>query len=112
MSTLATRSTSRFADFSGPTGSSSPQVRGRETMSILVVDDERTLREGCAAALQADGYEVTALGRGDEALQLVSRRRFDIILVDQYLTPVPGMDILKAALATHRETIVIVMTGN
>lgn len=79
---------------------------------ILVVDDDRTLREGCASVLQLDGYSVTFSGRGDEALDLVKRRKFDIILVDLYLTPISGLDILKAALETHRDTIVVVMTGN
>jgi DNA-binding NtrC family response regulator len=79
---------------------------------ILVVDDDRTLREGCASVLQLDGYSVTFSGRGDEALDLVKRRKFDIILVDLYLTPISGLDILKAALEAHRDTIVVVMTGN
>ncbi|HEX6967042.1 MAG TPA: sigma-54 dependent transcriptional regulator [Gemmatimonadaceae bacterium] len=79
---------------------------------ILVVDDDRTLREGCASVLQLDGYNVTFCGRGDEAVELVKRRKFQIILVDLYMTPVSGMDILKAALAAHKDTIVVVMTGN
>jgi DNA-binding NtrC family response regulator len=79
---------------------------------ILVVDDDRTLREGCASVLEMDGYNVTFVGRGDEALEVVRRRKFDIVLVDLYLQPISGIDILKAALETHRETIVVVMTGN
>src|SRR5579862_1759669 len=81
-------------------------------LQVLLVDDDRTLREGCSSVLQIDGYAVTSTGRGDEAIDLLRRRKFDIVLVDLYLTPVSGMDILKAALAAHRETIVIVMTGN
>src|SRR5690348_7746167 len=79
---------------------------------ILVVDDDRTLREGCASVLQLDGYNVTFCGRGDEAVELVKRRKFQIILVDLYMTPVSGMDILKVALGAHKDTIVVVMTGN
>ena len=79
---------------------------------ILVVDDDRTLREGCASVLQLDGYNVTFCGRGDEAVELVKRRKFQIILVDLYMTPISGMDILKAALEAHKDTIVVVMTGN
>ena len=40
---------------------------------ILLVDDERTLRESCASVLQMDGYNVTLAGRGEEALDLVER---------------------------------------
>jgi DNA-binding NtrC family response regulator len=79
---------------------------------ILVVDDDRTLREGCASVLELDGYNVTFVGRGDEALEIVRRRKFDIVLVDLYLQPISGIDVLKATLEAHRETIVVVMTGN
>jgi DNA-binding NtrC family response regulator len=88
----------------------SPEVKA--SLSLLIVDDDRTLREGCASVLQMDGYNVTTLGRGDEAVELVKRRRFDIVLVDLYMTPVSGLEILKAALGANKDTIVVVMTGN
>ena len=81
-------------------------------LRILIVDDDRTLREGCAAVLQGDGHVVSSTGRGDEAMDLVKRRKFDLVLVDLYMTPVPGMEILKAAVDAHRSVIVVVMTGN
>ena len=84
----------------------------KASLRLLIVDDDRTLREGCASILQGDGYNVTVTGRAEEALELVKRRRFDIVLCDLYLTPVSGMEILKAALETHKETIFVVMTGN
>ena len=79
---------------------------------ILVVDDERTLRESCASVLRQDGYDVTMCSRGQEAVELVKRRAFDIVLVDLYLTQVDGLGVLRATLAARPETIVIVMTGN
>ncbi len=39
-------------------------------LRLLVVDDDRTLREGCASVLQMDGHNVTSTGRGEEALEL------------------------------------------
>ena len=39
----------------------------RSSIRILVIDDDRTLREGCASLLQVEGYSVTVSGRGDEA---------------------------------------------
>ncbi len=84
----------------------------RATLRLLIVDDDRTLREGCASILQGDGYNVTVTGRADEAMDMVKRRRFDIVLCDLYLTPVSGMDILKATLEVNKDTIFVVMTGN
>jgi DNA-binding NtrC family response regulator len=81
-------------------------------MRILIVDDDRTLREGCASVLQMDGHSVTTSGRGDEAVELVRKRRFDMVLVDLFMTPVTGLEILREAIAASKDTVVVVMTGN
>ncbi len=87
-------------------------MEARASIRVLVVDDDRILREGCASVLQVEGYNVASSGRGDEAIELFRRSRFDIVLVDLYMTPVPGIEILKAVLEAQPNTIVIVMTGN
>src|SRR5438128_468678 len=79
---------------------------------ILVVDDEHTLRESCATVLRHEGYDVTVCGRGQQALDLLKRRAFDIVLADLYMSQADGLVLLRAALATNHDTIVIVMTGN
>ena len=84
----------------------------KASIRILVVDDERTLRESCASVLQMDGYNVTVIGRGEEAIETVKRRKFDIILVDLYMSQISGLEILQAALGAQKDTIVVVMTGN
>lgn len=84
----------------------------KESIEILVVDDEHSLRESCASLLRSEGYGVTVCGRGDDAQRLVSNRPFDIVLVDLFMSQVGGLDLVKAALNTHPETIAIVMTGN
>ncbi len=81
------------------------------TISLLVVEDDRSLREGCATTLQVEGYRVTSCGRGDEALEALARGKFDIVLVDWYMTPVAGPEILQAALAANPASQVIIMTG-
>jgi DNA-binding response OmpR family regulator len=81
----------------------------RASVQVLIVDDDRSLREGCESLLRVDGYNVTTIGRGDEALELVKRRPFDIILLDLYMTPVAGMEILRGAIQAKKDAIVIVM---
>jgi DNA-binding NtrC family response regulator len=87
-----------------------PDVKA--SIRILIVDDERTLRESCASVLEMDGYSVTLAGRGEEALELVKNRRFDVVLVDLYMSQVSGLEILRTTLAGNRDAIVVVMTGN
>src|SRR5947209_3692127 len=118
---MATASFSRVStdDGSGRAGSGTPlgdsldiSPELRETIQVLVIDDDRTLREGCASMLQMSRYNASFIGRGDEALELLKRRRFDIVLCDLYMSGVPGMTLLRAALATDKDTLVIMMTGN
>jgi DNA-binding NtrC family response regulator len=87
-----------------------PELKAR--IRILIVDDEHTLRESCGTVLRQEGYDVTVSDRGQEALDLLRRRAFDIVLVDLYLPQVGGLALLRAALATNHDTIVVVMTGN
>ncbi len=82
------------------------------SLRLLVVDDERTLRESCKSVLEADGYRVEVCGRGAEALNLVQRRQWDVVITDLYMSDVTGMELLQAALVASPGTIVIVMTGN
>jgi DNA-binding NtrC family response regulator len=83
----------------------------RGSLRILVIDDERTLRESCTSLLQSQGYNVAAIGRGDEALQALKTGTADIVLIDLYMSPVSGLALLRAALDARPDAIVIMMTG-
>jgi DNA-binding NtrC family response regulator len=84
----------------------------RASLRILVIDDERTLRESCTSLLRSQGYNVTAIGRGEEALQALKTTPVDIVLIDLYMSQVPGLTLLRVALDLSPDTIVIMMTGN
>ena len=84
----------------------------RATLSLLLVDDERTLRESCRSILEGLGYRVEVAARGDDAQRLLQRRNFDIVLTDLYMQEVTGLDVLRTAMEQRPETVVVVMTGN
>ena len=84
----------------------------KATIRVLIVDDERTLRESCASVLQYEGYQVTLCSRGQEALDTLRHNRFDIALLDLCLPEVSGMQLLRTCVETHPEMIVIMITGN
>ena len=98
-----------FRSLSDTAPSYNPQT---ERMRALIVDDDRTLREGCASVLRSEGFVVEVTARGDEAIEMVRRQRFDIMFVDVYMTPVSGIDVLKTVMATAPNTLVVLMTGN
>jgi DNA-binding NtrC family response regulator len=87
------------------------KAQDRETIRILIVDDDRTLRESCASILSGEGYQISTSGRGDEALQMIRRLHPDIVLLDLYLPDVSGMEILQEAVRLQPSCLVIVMTG-
>ncbi|HXO84409.1 MAG TPA: sigma-54 dependent transcriptional regulator, partial [Gemmatimonadales bacterium] len=87
-----------------------PEVKA--SMHVLIVDDERTLRESCASVLQYEGYQVRLCSRGEEANDLLKRAQFDVVLLDLYMSDVPGMRLLRTCLDAHPGTIVVMITGN
>jgi len=84
----------------------------RASIEVLIVDDEHSLRESCASLLRSDGFSVSVCGRGDDARKLIRNRRFDIVLVDLYMSEVSGLDLLQVGIEAHPEMLFIVMTGN
>src|SRR3954467_10476881 len=99
-------------DFRTASDSSTSYNPKTERMRALIVDDDRTLREGCASVLRSEGFIVEVTARGEEAIEMVRRQRFDIMFVDVYMTPVSGIDVLKTVMATAPNTLVVLMTGN
>jgi DNA-binding NtrC family response regulator len=87
-----------------------PDVKA--SLRILIVDDERTLRDGLAVTLRSEGYSVVAVASGEEAFEALKRSAFDIVLTDLYLRPISGIDVVRAALRARPDTIVVVITGN
>ena len=84
----------------------------RETITVLVVDDDRSTRESCASLLRSEGFNVSVAGRGYDALRLVRGGSVDILLLDLYLPRVSGLEVLTATREASPDTISIVMTGN
>ncbi|HXF95232.1 MAG TPA: sigma-54 dependent transcriptional regulator [Gemmatimonadales bacterium] len=87
------------------------ETPGRAAIQTLIVDDEATLRDSCASVLAHDGFAVMTSATGNEARALLARRAFHIVLLDWYLNDVPGIELLRTAMAANPGTRVIVMTG-
>lgn len=78
---------------------------------ILVVDDEKVIREGCYEVLTQEGYEVILAERGNHGLKMIEKEHFDIILLDLMMPGLSGFDVLSHVKALHPDTSVIVITG-
>lgn len=101
-----------------PTGRSAvrpyPASNGNGSSSsirVLIVEDEETLRESCASVLSDDGYSVSTSGVAREAQNLLRHNVFDVLLLDWYMSEIPGCELLPLALASNPLTRVIAVTG-
>jgi DNA-binding NtrC family response regulator len=101
-----------MSDHQHADGPQSLTPEAKRSLRILTVDDERTLRESCKMFLESEGYRVETAGRGSEALDMLRRRPFDIVLIDLNMSEVNGMDLLAACIERSPDAVAIIMTGN
>ena len=78
---------------------------------VLVVDDEKSMRELLAITLERQGYEVSVAEDGEVAIQAVRRDGFDVIITDLRMPNADGLQVLRAAKEHTPETVVIVITA-
>lgn len=67
-----------------------------ETRRILLVEDEKAIREAVTAYLEREGYWVTAAPDGREALEQFQKHRFDLVVLDLMLPYVSGEQVCRA----------------
>lgn len=78
---------------------------------IFVVDDEEALRTVLGSELEGEGYAVQMAGDGDEAIKILEKDTFDLILLDIKMPTVDGFEVLKFVKQHQPATKVIMLTG-
>ncbi|MGQ9483728.1 MAG: sigma-54-dependent transcriptional regulator [Desulfosoma sp.] len=78
---------------------------------ILVVDDERSMREFLEIMLQKDGYAVRCAASGAEALNLLKEQSFDLVITDIRMKPVDGLEVLRQCKQLSPSTVVIMISA-
>jgi CheY-like chemotaxis protein len=78
---------------------------------VLVVDDEVVVLTVLREALRRGGYRVTTAASGEEAIDLLRKRRFDLVLTDKNLPGASGIEVLRFARALDPAPAVVLITG-
>jgi len=78
---------------------------------ILIVDDESGMRRSLAIMLRREGYEVAEASGGQEAIERFGEDVLDLVIADLRMTPISGLDVLRAVKQTTPDVEVILMTG-
>lgn len=79
--------------------------------SILVVDDEKSMRELLVIVLEKDGHQVATARNGEVAVKMIEESDFDVVLTDINMPRANGIDVLDAVKRIHSSTPVIMMTA-
>src|SRR5579862_8530029 len=82
------------------------------TLSILVVDDESSLRETLTHSFTREGHRVRSVAGGEEAIELAGSEQFDVVLLDVALGPGPnGYDVCRTLRARRNVVPIIMLTA-
>lgn len=87
--------------------SAHPEERPR----VLVVDDEKFIRDIIADFLGMEGYIVRTAEDGSSAVNELARARYDMVISDLKMPNMGGLDLLKEVARSHPETLTVIMTG-
>ncbi len=78
----------------------------------MVIDDDPGARKALRRVLSRQGYEVRTVGDGADALALLAREPFELVIVDLLMAPVDGLEVLTRVRKMDPDTEVILMTGH
>ncbi len=79
--------------------------------NILIIDDDRDVRDVLAALFSGEGFDVTAVPDGMSGLGLLRQCEFDIIFIDLVMPGMSGLDVLKELTAIKTDVPAVIMTA-
>lgn len=80
--------------------------------NILIVDDERAIRNTLKEILEYEKYKVSEAEDGAKALQMISENHFDVVLLDIKMPKMDGIEVLEKAIADNPDTQFIMISGH
>jgi DNA-binding NtrC family response regulator len=89
-----------------------PPCESATSLNLLIVDDERVVREACREAATALGYRASTSQSLDQTLWLIDSQTVDVVLLDLNLSCPRGLDVVREIKHRHPDIEVIVVSGN
>src|SRR5246127_1597401 len=87
------------------------QIEAANFLNLLIVDDERSIREACREVAQSLGFSAFIADSAEHAYRLLDAQSFDAVLLDLRLPGAGGLDALRRIKERRPQAIVIVVTG-
>ncbi len=83
----------------------------RSKANILIVDDEKSMREILEIFLKNEGYGVTVANNGESAVEAVKNDIYDLVITDMKMPKMNGLELLKNIKEINPETVVVIITA-
>lgn len=83
-----------------------------EPLRLLIVDDEVALLHTLAANLSFEGFEVATAENASEALEIIAKQTFSVVLTDARMPSMNGFELCASLRKTHPDLPVLVMTAD
>ncbi|PYS29276.1 MAG: Fis family transcriptional regulator, partial [Acidobacteria bacterium] len=80
--------------------------------SILIVDDERGIRETLSAVLRDEGFSADAVASGEECLKAIEQRAYGCVLLDVWLSGINGLETLSQMRNSNCDAAVVIISGH
>lgn len=80
--------------------------------TLLIIDDEKNIREGLAANFELEGYNVKTAADGAEGLEYIRKGDIDLVITDLRMPGITGEEVLKTVTAECPGIPVIILTGH
>src|SRR2546425_12087219 len=80
--------------------------------SILIVDDERGIRETLSAVLRDEGFKTEAVESGEDCLKEIARRSYGCVLLDVWLPGMNGLETLQRMRDLNSDAAVVIISGH
>ena len=94
-----------------PLVSQPTQIEGANFLNLLIIDDDRAIREACREVAQSLGFNVEVTESAEHAYRLLDTHSVDAVLLDLRLPGASGLEALHAIKQHRSDTLVIVVTG-
>ena len=86
-------------------------MSGQETQNILVVDDDRSMREFLDILLTGEGYNVSLAESGEKGCKILEEKSFDLVITDIRMRDINGIDVLKKAKEIDPDILVVMISA-
>jgi DNA-binding NtrC family response regulator len=88
-----------------------PQIEGANFLNLMIVDDERAIREACREVAQSLGFTTFAADSAEHAYRLLDSQSIDAVLLDLRLPGAGGLEALNQIKSRRPDAVIVVVTG-